>query len=55
MKQHQLLKKEKPDLVILDVMFGEEEKIKGFDYAVKMKQDKALAPIPILMLTAVNG
>ena len=54
MKQHQLLKKEKPDLVILDVMFGEEEKIKGFDYAVKMKQDKALAPIPILMLTAVN-
>ncbi len=47
-------KKEKPDLVILDVMFGEEEKIKGFDYAVKMKQDKALAPIPILMLTAVN-
>lgn len=47
-------KKEKPDLVILDVLFGEEEKIKGFDYAVKMKQDKALAPIPILMLTAVN-
>ena len=47
-------KNEKPDLVILDVMFGEEEKIKGFDYAVKMKQDKALAPIPILMLTAVN-
>ena len=47
-------KKEKPDLVILDVMFGEEDIIKGFDYAVKMKQDKALAPIPILMLTAVN-
>ncbi len=48
-------KKQKPDLVILDVMFGEEDIIKGFDYAVKMKQDKALAPIPILMLTAVNG
>ena len=47
-------KKQKPDLVILDVMFGEEDIIKGFDYAVKMKQDKALAPIPILMLTAVN-
>jgi DNA-binding response OmpR family regulator len=49
-----LAQKEKPDLIILDVMFGEDEKIRGFDYAVKMKMDKALAPIPILMVTSVN-
>jgi DNA-binding response OmpR family regulator len=45
---------EKPDLIILDVMFGEKEKVKGFDYAVKLKNDKVLAPIPILMITSVN-
>jgi two-component system alkaline phosphatase synthesis response regulator PhoP len=51
---YKLAKKEKPDLIILDVMFGEEEMTKGFDYALKLKKDKALAPIPILMVTAVN-
>lgn len=45
----------KPDLVILDVMFGSQEKTKGFDCAIKMKQSKLLAPIPILMITAVNA
>ena len=33
-----------PDLIILDVMFGREQKVEGFDYAVKMKQDPSLAP-----------
>ncbi len=47
-------KKNIPDLIILDVMFGEKEETQGFDYALKMKQDKTLAPIPILMVTAVN-
>jgi DNA-binding response OmpR family regulator len=47
-------KQAKPNLIILDVMFGKEEMAKGFDYAVKMKQDKDLASIPILMVTAVN-
>ncbi|UCF96963.1 MAG: response regulator [Spirochaetaceae bacterium] len=47
-------KQAKPDLIILDVMFGKQETAKGFDYAVKMKQDKDLAAIPILMVTAVN-
>jgi DNA-binding response OmpR family regulator len=47
-------KQAKPDLIILDVMFGMQEMTKGFDYAVKMKQDKDLASIPILMVTAVN-
>jgi two-component system alkaline phosphatase synthesis response regulator PhoP len=47
-------KKIKPDLIILDVMFGKKQKSEGFEYAVKMKQVKELAPIPILMVTAVN-
>ncbi len=50
----QKAKEEKPDLIILDVMFGSKRESKGFDYAVKMKEDKTLAPIPILMVTAVN-
>ena len=49
-----LAKREKPNVIILDVMFGEKEKVEGFDWAVKMKQDADIAPIPILMLTAVN-
>lgn len=44
----------KPKVIILDVMFGKEEQTKGFDYAVKFKQEKDLAGIPILMITAVN-
>lgn len=44
----------RPDLIILDVMFGASGKMKGFDYAIKMKQEKSLAAIPILMITAVN-
>jgi DNA-binding response OmpR family regulator len=47
-------KQAKPNLIILDVMFGKQEMTKGFDFAVKMKQDKDLAPVPILMVTAVN-
>lgn len=50
----QKAKKEKPGLIILDVMFGSKGKTTGFDYAVKMKKDKTLASIPILMITAVN-
>lgn len=47
-------REEKPDLIILDVMFGSKGQTRGFDCAVKMKQDKTLAAIPILMVTAVN-
>lgn len=50
----QMAKDVKPDLIILDVMFGSKERSLGFEYAVKMKLDKILAPIPILMSTAVN-
>jgi len=51
---YQKLKEEKPDLLILDVMFGSEQKTKGFDLALNIKKDKELAYIPILMITAVN-
>lgn len=43
-----------PDLIILDVMFGVGEVASGFDYAVKIRKDRALSAIPILMITAVN-
>jgi len=42
----------KPDLIILDVMM--ETSDKGFDVARKMKSDKNLKNIPIIMLTAVK-
>ncbi|RKX79165.1 MAG: hypothetical protein DRP87_04165 [Spirochaetes bacterium] len=41
-------------MIILDVMFGTKDKTKGFDYAVKMRQDRQTAAIPILMITALN-
>jgi DNA-binding response OmpR family regulator len=48
------LKLEKPDLIILDVMFGSKGESKGFDFAQKIRNDKQIADIPILMLTAIN-
>jgi len=50
----QKAKEKKPNLIILDVMFGSEQEALGFQYAVKLKEDKDLAPIPILMVTAIN-
>jgi len=50
----ELATKDKPDVIILDVMFGEDERARGFDYAVKMRMDKSLASIPILMVTSIN-
>jgi DNA-binding response OmpR family regulator len=50
----ELAKATKPGVIVLDVMFGARDATKGFDYAVKMKQNGQLAPIPILMVTAVN-
>ncbi len=48
------IRKEKPDLLILDVMFGGEGKSLGFDYAQKIRHDSQFARLPILMLTAIN-
>ena len=49
------LKQEKPDLIILDVMFGSKGESKGFDFAQRLRYDKQFAEIPILMLTAINS
>ena len=48
------LRHERPDLIILDVMFGSLGESKGFDFAQKIRNDKQIADIPILMLTAIN-
>ena len=48
------LKQERPDLIILDVMFGSKGETKGFDFARKLKNDKLYADIPIVMMSAVN-
>lgn len=49
------LKKEEPDLIILDVMFGSKGESRGFDFAQAIKLDKKFSSIPILMLTAINS
>jgi len=47
------LKRERPDLLILDVMFPEHSSA-GFDLAREVRKDDQLSRLPILMLTAVN-
>jgi DNA-binding response OmpR family regulator len=48
------MEKRPPDLVVLDVMFPEDSSA-GFGMAREMRHSsKALARVPILMLTAVN-
>jgi DNA-binding response OmpR family regulator len=49
------MKKRKPDLVILDVMFPENSSA-GFNLARKMKNvEETFKRIPVLMLTGVNS
>ena len=45
-------KKEKPDLILLDVMMPD---ISGFDTAVILKKDPETQEIPIIFLTALNN
>ena len=42
------LKRDKPDLIILDVMFGNKGEQKGFDFAQKIRVNKQFSDIPIL-------
>ena len=49
------LKQDKPDLIILDVMFGSNGESRGFDFAQKIRYDKKFSDIPILMMTAINA
>lgn len=48
------LQEAKPDLIILDVMFGSQGESKGFDFAQTMRSDHDVSHIPVLMLTAIN-
>ena len=48
------IKQNKPDLIILDVMFGSKGESKGFDFAQKIRYDRQFSDIPILMMTAIN-
>ncbi len=48
------MKQDRPDLIILDVMFGGKGEAKGFDFARKIKNDRNFASIPIIMLSAIN-
>ncbi|MBP7088475.1 MAG: response regulator [Candidatus Omnitrophica bacterium] len=45
----ELAKKEKPDLILLDLMMP---KIDGFEVSRRLKEDPKTSSIPILMLTA---
>ncbi len=48
-----ILKKEKPDLLILDVMMGTLDE--GFHLAYQIRNDEEIKDIPILMITAVGA
>lgn len=47
------LAEEKPDLLILDVMFPENP-VGGFELARKVRQKKSMCNIPIILLTSIN-
>ncbi len=49
----EILKKEKPDLLILDVMMGTLDE--GFHIAYQIRNDDEIKDIPILMVTAVGA
>ncbi len=49
----QNIKKARPGVIILDVMFPEDES-SGFRIARDLRADKVTAKIPILMLSAIN-
>lgn len=46
-------KKERPDLIILDIMMGTQDE--GFHVAYRMRQDADIKDTPIVMLTAVGS
>lgn len=49
----ELMEKDRPDLVILDVMFPEDQ-TGGFNVARQIRQKESFKTLPILMLTAIN-
>ncbi|HDN58887.1 MAG: response regulator [Candidatus Neomarinimicrobiota bacterium] len=51
-KGYELVVKEKPDLVILDVMMGTQDE--GFHVAYRIRQNREVGEVPIIMLTAIG-
>lgn len=49
----EILKEQKPDLLILDVMMGTLDE--GFHIAYQIRNDEEIKEIPILMVTAVGA
>ncbi len=49
----EVLEKNTPDLIILDVMFPENPAA-GFDLARKVRKTKKLEKLPIVLLTSIN-
>jgi DNA-binding response OmpR family regulator len=54
-KGYEKLKNEKPDMIILDVMFGSKGESQGFKFANKIRTDSQFSGTPVLMLTAINS
>lgn len=52
-KAFEKMKKRKPDLILLDVMFPDDDS-GGFVFAQNLRNHDEFKDIPILMLTAVN-
>ncbi len=48
----EIIKKEKPDLLILDVMMGTQDE--GFHVAYQLRSDEETRELPIIMVTAVG-
>ncbi len=48
------VEQEVPDLIILDVMFGNKQHADGFSFTQVLRQNKTLSYIPILMVTSIN-
>jgi len=48
----ELIKKESPDLIVLDVMMDTMDE--GFQFSYKLRADENFKKIPILMVTAVS-
>lgn len=45
---------EVPDLIMLDVMFGNKQNADGFSFAQALRQNIEFSYIPIIMVTAIN-